>query len=120
MRGDPEAPQLAATWFDSSWWETWIRASPEASGTVLRILAPDGEGEEGVSVLLSAIGAPVIQLRVDGATGGFSLGAHHQLTTGDDVEFVNNTLGPILRSPNGDRHRLKVANDGTLSTELVT
>ena len=34
--------------------------------------------------------------------------------------YITPDSGNILVSPNGTRYRLKVANDGTLSTEAVT
>jgi len=37
-----------------------------------------------------------------------------------DLHFNDNSQGVVLRSPNGGAHRLKVANDGTLSTEVAT
>lgn len=36
-----------------------------------------------------------------------------------DIEVTDNTKGVILKSPNGSRFRLEVANDGTLSTEAL-
>jgi hypothetical protein len=36
-----------------------------------------------------------------------------------DVEITATAAGLILRTPNGTRKRIKVANDGTLSTETV-
>lgn len=43
-----------------------------------------------------------------------------QVLPSGDVQFFDASIGVILRSPDGGRHRLKVANDGTLSTETVT
>jgi len=36
-----------------------------------------------------------------------------------DIEVSDNTKGLIIKSPNGTRYRVKVGDDGTLSTELV-
>jgi hypothetical protein len=36
-----------------------------------------------------------------------------------DITF-NPDVGPVLEAPNGTFYRIKVANDGTLSTEVVT
>ncbi len=36
-----------------------------------------------------------------------------------DIEVTDNTKGVILKSPNGSRFRLEVADDGTLSTEAL-
>ena len=38
---------------------------------------------------------------------------------GGDSEHTANGKGPIVRSPDGSRWRLKVANDGTVSAESV-
>ena len=40
-------------------------------------------------------------------------------TTAGDIEITDTAKGLILRSSGGTRCRLKVADDGTLSTELV-
>ena len=41
------------------------------------------------------------------------------VTASSDIEVTDNTKGVILKSPNGSRFRLEVANDGTLSTEAL-
>jgi len=41
------------------------------------------------------------------------------LNVNGDIEVTDNTKGVILKSPNGSRFRLEVANDGTLSTEAL-
>lgn len=41
------------------------------------------------------------------------------LTTDGDLEVTDPTKGVILRSPNGTRYRLTVADDGTLGTEAA-
>lgn len=38
---------------------------------------------------------------------------------GGDYEVIDQGDGYVLKSPNGTRYRIKVANDGTLSTETV-
>ena len=41
------------------------------------------------------------------------------LNVNGDIEVTDNTKGVILKSPDGSRFRLEVANDGTLSTEAL-
>jgi hypothetical protein len=43
----------------------------------------------------------------------------HSLITPGDIEITDTTKGVILHSPGGSRYRLKVADDGALSTEVV-
>lgn len=40
-------------------------------------------------------------------------------STVSDFTFTNKATGPLLRAPDDSYHRVKVANDGTLSTEVV-
>jgi hypothetical protein len=54
---------------------------------------------------------------VTGDTAG-NLTAASFTTTGE-VEITDTAKGVILKSPGGTRYRLKVADDGTLSTEVV-
>ena len=37
----------------------------------------------------------------------------------NDIEITDTAAGVILRAPNASRYRIKVANDGSLSTQLV-
>ena len=41
------------------------------------------------------------------------------LTASSDLEVTDTTKGVILKSPGGTRYRIKVADDGTLSTETI-
>ena len=38
----------------------------------------------------------------------------------DDSEHTSQGKGPVVKSPDGTRWRLKVADDGTVSAEVVT
>jgi hypothetical protein len=40
-------------------------------------------------------------------------------TTAGDIEITDIATGVILKSPGGTRYRIKVADDGTLSTEAA-
>jgi hypothetical protein len=46
--------------------------------------------------------------------GGINTGT---ITSDHDVEITETGKGPILKSPDGNKHRIKVANDGSISTE---
>ena len=43
----------------------------------------------------------------------------HTFTTSGDIEITDTAKGLILKSPGGTRYRIKIADDGTLSTEIV-
>lgn len=53
-----------------------------------------------------------------GAAPGVAIDTSGNVTPDGDVELAANK-GVILRSPNGTRYRITVANDGTLSTTVV-
>lgn len=53
------------------------------------------------------------------ATSANGIDVTGTLTASSDIEVTDNTKGVILKSPNGSRFRLEVANDGTLSTEAL-
>ena len=72
---------------------------------------------------LSIGGGGQITLSGDGSFsfsgGGFSGDTVGNLTTSGDIEITDTAKGVILKSPGGTRYRIKVADDGTLSTEVV-
>jgi hypothetical protein len=84
-----------------------------ASGSISRLQL----GEEGESIL-SADGSFSL---ASGGVVGDSLGnlMAPSYTTIGDIEVTDTTKGLILKSPGGTRYRIKVADDGTLSTEVV-
>jgi len=43
-----------------------------------------------------------------------------EVTVIGDILFFTTGIGPVVKSPDGSRYRLKCANGGALSTELVT
>ena len=57
------------------------------------------------------------------ATGNIVWNVYGQLTVNsliapNDIEITDTAKGYILKSPGGSRYRIKVADDGTLSTEV--
>ena len=77
---------------------------------------------------LSVGGSGEITLSADGsfsmASGGFTGSTAGNLsansfTASGDIEITDTAKGVILKSPEGTRYRIKVANDGTLSTDVV-
>jgi hypothetical protein len=84
-----------------------------ASGNFDRLSIGD-EGEH----LFNADGAfSLANGNVTGDTGG-NLTAR-AFTTSGDIEITDTTKGVILKSAEGARYRIKVADDGTLSTEAA-
>jgi hypothetical protein len=69
-----------------------------------------------VSVSPSSIGLLFHVAGVGGA-GNLEYDATNGLFISDDVAFAG--AGPVLSAPDNSKHRLIVANDGTLSTEPV-
>jgi hypothetical protein len=66
--------------------------------------------------LVATSDQPTVMEQANGATGeAFQVRAH----AGTVVFAVTAAGDPVLRSPNGTRYKLLVANDGTLSTQVV-
>ena len=53
------------------------------------------------------------------ATSSAGIDVTGTITASSDIEVSDKTKGIILKSPDGSRFRLEVANDGTLSTEAL-
>lgn len=74
-----------------------------------------GSEHAGISMNLPAgQSTGVLEVYDSGATLLFTLRPN------GDVEIAQSGAGVILKAPDGGRHRIKVANDGTLSTDVVT
>lgn len=99
---------------------TIIAADPDdgimmADGTV------DPYNDDGASIRLNVSG----QLIISAPSTAYSIDSQITLSApgvqvfGGDVYVWNVGKGFIIRSPDGNPHRIKIANDGTLSTEAV-
>ena len=60
-----------------------------------------------------------VSLSMDADYAGAPAIALDRLRARNDIVFSNAGKGPVLQDPNGDFHRIKVATNGTLSTEPV-
>lgn len=80
-----------------------------ASGQVIRVFKP---GSTTITKFYIQRSGSVV-LADDAGTAVMTL------DTAGDIYFHNSSRGPILRSPDGTRWRLSVADDGTLSTTAL-
>jgi hypothetical protein len=74
-------------------------------------------GDEGEHVLNGDGSFALANSNITGDTSG-NLSAASFITAGD-IEITDASKGVILKSPGGSRYRIKVADDGSLSTILV-
>lgn len=70
-------------------------------------------------IYASSTGASLVLKDSSGTTNISLDGSNGAATFGGDIETTTAGDGVILKSPNGTRYRLTVANDGTLSTSAV-
>ena len=103
------------------------------AGTITRQIGLDVEaltgGTTDIGVRLAKADTYTLQLSDTGGTaaGGITFGtdtnlyrsAANTLSTDDDFEFTDTTKGIILKSPDGSRFRITVANDGSLTTTEI-
>lgn len=70
-------------------------------------------------IYASSTGASLVLKDSSGTTNISLDGSNGSATFAGDIETTTAGDGVILKSPNGTRYRLTVANDGTLSTSAV-
>ena len=95
--------------------------------TIANLLENAGNGSAGAPAFSFDSDPDTGMLRSGVNTLGFATGGTQRLaidSAGDatfagDIETTTAAKGVILKSPNGTRYRLTVANDGTLSTSAV-
>lgn len=123
LQGDPEdSGARASLTFNGSFYGAVVQ-SPVATGeSDLYVLNP-GETEFSFEAgnharLLAADGSAGVVLTANGNGQSIRNNGEGRLEMTGDMEYAGNK-GPVLVAPDASLHRLKVANDGTLSTEPV-